>query len=516
MRAPAFTSPLEASIYVEGLRARPAFFVAALLLAHAAIWTFTSWIANPTPDPQLAIGLALGREWQLGYVDAPPLAPWILEIAYRTGGLAAAYALGPLSVALAGWLVFAFARRIAGDRHGALAVFLMVGVHPVAFPIGAFDSDLVQMPLVALAVLVWWHAVTDKSRVAWITFGLTLAALAYSGAQGLFVLATLVLLLAANPAVRSLVRTQEGAITVVLALFMFTLLLTPRLIWLQNHGFAGAVPSADLRLDDPSSAGAVAIAVAVAFGHIGLVLLIVLASRLKAPDRDIAPVFMRPPLERLGKGSAIALALLPPLFALATAYFMDARLPISAATPLLLYSGLLAVVLGANALRVHRQRTVAVAGLTLLLLPPAMELATSFASPWFGDTGRATNWPARDASRFVTDVYRTRTSRQLEYVVGDITTASSIALLSRDRPHVFIDADPARAPWADQEKIEAAGAVVVWRIVGADAAPPAALAANLPPLVAEAPLTLRWERPGRLDFVRFGWAIIPPKQSASQ
>jgi uncharacterized membrane protein len=84
--------------------------------------------------------------------------------------------LGPLSVALAGWFVYLLARRIAGDRHGALAVFLMVGVHPVAFPIGAFDSDLVQMPLMALAVLVWWHAVTARNPIAWIVLGVTCSA----------------------------------------------------------------------------------------------------------------------------------------------------------------------------------------------------------------------------------------------------------------------------------------------------------------------------------------------------
>jgi hypothetical protein len=162
-------------------------------------------------------------------------------------------------------------------------------------------------------------------------------------------------------------------------------------------------------------------------------------------------------------------------------------------------------------LRVHRQRTVAVAGLTLLFLPPALELATAYATPFFGNTGRASNWPAREAARYVTDVYRTRTGRPLEYIVGDDVTASAMALSSRDRPHVFIDADPARSPWADRATIERDGGVVVWRIRGANTAPPPALAANLPPLIAESPLTLRWVRPGNLDFVRLGWAIVPPK-----
>jgi hypothetical protein len=511
MRPPAFTSPLEASIYVEGLRARPAFFVAALLIVHAALWTLTAWFANPTPDPRLAIGVALGHEWQVGYLDMPPLASWALEIAFRAGGLIAVYALGPLAVALAGWLVFALARRIVGDRHGALAVFLMVGVHPVAFPVGAFDANLAQLPLIALAVLLWWFALTKHSRLAWVLLGLTFGALSYAGNQWIFVLAALAFITAVSTTGRAALQTQQDVFFAVLALFLFVLLLTPRVIWLQRHGFAGASMSVDLLADGTSLTSAVGVAIAVIFGHLGLLIVAVLASSFRAHDRDIAPEFVRPPPARFGKWTAILLAVLPAWLAFVLIYIPGIRVPVEAAAPLLLFSGLLVVVLSAESVRVHRQRTVAVAALTLLFLPPAMELSLAFAAPWFGESGRATNWPAADASRYVTEVYRTRTGRPLEYVVGDITTASAIALLSRDRPHVFIDADPVRAPWADRAKIEGAGAVVVWRIRGADATPPAPLAANLPPLVIEAPLTLRWVRSGNLDFVRLGWAIIPPK-----
>jgi 4-amino-4-deoxy-L-arabinose transferase-like glycosyltransferase len=511
MRAAAFTSPLEASIYVEGLRARPAFFVGLFLLLHAAMWTVAAWLANPTPDPQLAIEHALGREWQLGYVDSPPLAPWVLEIAHRLGGLVAAYALGPLTVALAGWLVFIFARRIVGDRHGALAVFLMVGVHPVAFPVASFDSDLVQMPLAALAVLAWWRAITERNRIAWVVLAVTCGVLAYAGVQWVFVLATLGFITVTSTTGRNALRSQEDVFSAVLALFIFMLLLTPRMIWLQDHGFAGVTRGVDLASANSSLTTASGVATAVIFGHVGLLLLLVLGSSYRATDEDIAPVFVRPDLTRFAAWTAILIAMLPAPLAFIATYFPGIRCSTAAAAPLLLYSGLLAVVLAPQELRVHRQRTVAVAGLTLLLLPPLLEIALAFVSPWIGDA-RPTNWPAADASRYITDVYRTRTGRRLEYVIGDITTASSIALLSRDRPGVFIDADPKRAPWADRAKIETTGAVVVWRTRGGDATPPATLAAKLPPLVAEAPLVLRWVRSGNLDFTRVGWAIIPPKQ----
>lgn len=511
MRAAPFTSPLEASIYVEGLRARPAFFVGLFLVVHALLWTLTAWIANLTPDPNLTVGLALGREWQLGYAGLPPLAAWILELAYRGGGLAAGYALGPVTVALTGWLVFLFARRIVGDRHGALAVFLMVGVHPVAFPVGAFDSNFVQMPLVAAAVLAWWHAVTRSSRIAWVLLGAIFGALAYAGPQGLFVLIALLALTAGTETGRAALRTNNAQISAVAGLFVFTLLLTPRLIWLKWNGFSGVMPDPQLTGESAAAADPFTTAAVVLVGHVGLLVIAFLASRFFAPDAEIAPVFMRPPLLRFGKTSVIVIALLPALLALATAVYFGGRYQATAAAPLVLYSGLLVIVLAGDALRVHRQRMVAVAALTLLFLPPVLELATAFSSPLFGDRGRATNWPAAAAARYVTDVYRTRTGKPLEYLVADAQIGSAIALLSRDRPHLFIDADPARAPWADREKIEAAGAVVIWSFHGADAAPPAALVANLPPLVVEAPLTLRWARPGNLDFVRLGWAIIPPK-----
>ena len=113
----------------------------------------------------------------------------------------------------------------------------------------------------------------------------------------------------------------------------------------------------------------------------------------------------------------------------------------------------------------------------------------------------------------MTDIYRTRTGQTLDYVVGDRSTASAVAIESRDRPHIFTDASPEAAPWASREALENDGGIVIWQIRGADAEPPPALAANLPPLVPESPLTLRWARPGNLDYVRLGWAIVPLKPS---
>jgi hypothetical protein len=509
-----FASPLQASIFVEGLRARPAFFVASALLAHALIWTLCAWITDPTPHPKLAIAAALGREWQLGYAESPPFSFWIADLVFRAGGLFSLYALGPLMVALAGWFLFGFARRIVGDRYGALATFLMAGVHPVAFPVGAFDADALQMPLLALSVLLWWIAVSERNRLAWLGFGFVMGLSTYAGVQGIFLLAVLLALTFASPVGRAVLAVHEMVLAAVGGLFIFTLTITPRVIWLAANRLAGAVPDFPASVEEGST-DALGLAVMVLLGHIGIVMLVVLASKFRAKDQDNAPAFVRPPLLKFGRISVLVLATVPLTLALVAAFVLDRKFPAGTVAPLTLYSGLLVMVLVEKTVRIHRQRAVAVAVLTLLFLPPLLEITVALSAPYTGERGRATNWPAATASRFVTDVFRTRTGKPLEYVTGELTLASTIALLSSDRPHVFIQGDKQRSPWIDEAKLKSAGSVVIWRIEGADASPPLSLSGNLPPLTLEAPVSNRWVRPGSLDFARFGWAIISPDKAGN-
>src|SRR5262245_5832152 len=203
--------PLEASIFVEALRAHAGSFVASLLILHALIWTLVPVFSEPTPSPEVALELAIGREWQLGYPGLPPLASWMMQGVYAVArSIIVVDALGPAMVAIAGWLVFALARRILGERQGAIAAVIMVGVHPVAFPIGALDSALVQMPLIAGATLAWWRAVRDGNQAAWLVFGLLLGVTAYAGVLGLFLLVVLAALTIATFTGRSTLRTHDS------------------------------------------------------------------------------------------------------------------------------------------------------------------------------------------------------------------------------------------------------------------------------------------------------------------
>ena len=145
--------PLTASLFVEALRAHAGKLVAGALICHALLWTLALAISEPTPDPKIALGLALGREWPLGYPGLPVLAPWLLQAVYAVFPSALVMkALGPIAVALAGWFVFLLARRMIGERHGALATLVMVGVTPV--------------PAVDSTPICWTSETTNRSAMS--------------------------------------------------------------------------------------------------------------------------------------------------------------------------------------------------------------------------------------------------------------------------------------------------------------------------------------------------------------
>ena len=523
MRAPTGPGPLEATVLTEALRARPAAFVVLALAVHAALWTLARFVADPTPPSEVLVGLALGREARLGYVEGPPLAFWLLDLAYGLGGtFLVADLLPALSVALAGWLVFAFARKILAERHAAIATLLMVGVHPVAFPVGAFDADILQMPLVAASVLVWWNALHEGSRRARYGLAVLVMLLAYSGVQGLLVVFTLGLLTLADPRARAALKgllliTQDWRAAVagrdaLIATIAVLLLAAPRFIWLVWNGFAGLVPGLESGIEPGALTGAAGrdaaddrrphgAARADRRGFVGLRLrsrhradLRAAAGRARrAPQRDrardraAAPGARARICERRAPADHRRVAPVP-LFGRVR---HDVRAPMSCACT------------GSARWRSRRSRCSCCRRRSTRPRAWSRPGSPTAAAP---PTGRPSA-----AGRYFTDVFRNRTSRRLEYVIGDARTASAVAFGSRDRPHVFIDGDPKRSPWIDQERLKKSGAIVVWTVAGLDPRPPQLLASRLPALSPEAPLPLNWVRSGRLDPVRLGWALIPPQ-----
>lgn len=503
------SGPLEASILVEALRAAPAALLAIGLIAHALLWAIATQIAEPSPPPQMAVAIALGREWMLGYEEMPPLAAWVSAAIHQvTGSLFAVRLAASLCVAAAGWMLFLFARRIAGERHAAIGVLVMVGVFPVAFPGSALTGDLLQMPLAAAAVLAWWYAAGERIPNAWTVLGVVAGVMTYAGPQAPALLLVLAAVTLFSPHGRAAVARFDAVLALLLALLVFAFIAGPRFIWLWQHGFAQFFAGTGAAIAPDELLSPLRLAFAAFAGHFGFALILFLATAYAARAKENAPVFVREPAVPFARGSALALAAAPALLALLGLYAVGQAARVQLLAPLLMLSGIAAVLLGGERLTIRRQRLVGAIAAIYLIAPVAMQIVFSFAPGWFGDN-RASNWPAAAAAKTFTEIYHTRTGRPLEYIAGERVAAAQIAVMSADRPRIFIGADPAQSPWIDVAEFRKKGGVVFWQIRGADASPPAGLRERLPVFVEEAPLRLPWARGGG-DPVRIGWAIVPP------
>ena len=501
--------PLEASIFVEGLRAIPAGFLGIGLIAHALLWAVATHLAEPSPPPQMAVALALGREWLAGYAELPPLAAWLSEAIYRaTHSLFLLRLAAALCVAIAGWILFLFARRIVGERHGAISILLMVSVFPVAFPGSSLTGELLQMPLAAAAILTWWLAASERNPGAWIVLGAILGSMIYAGPQALALAAAFAGATLLSARFRAAASRVGALLSIACGLLVFAFVAGPRLFWLWQNGWQNLFSGSGAGILPGEMVSPLRLPFSLMLGHFGFALILFLATANVA--KESAPFFIRERTTLSSRRSVISLAIAPALLTLIALYALSYPARLQFFSPLLMLSGFAAVLIGGGRLVIRRQRLVGAIALIFLFAPVVMQFLFSFAPGWFGEN-RSANWPAAAAARTFTEIYHTRTGRPLEFIVGERVQSAQIAILSNDRPRIFIGADTKGSLWIDEAEFKKKGGIVFWEIRGADNAPPAEFSARLPAFAEEAPLRLPWSRGGG-DPVRLGWAIVPPQQ----
>jgi hypothetical protein len=169
------------------------------------------------------------------------------------------------------------------------------------------------------------------------------------------------------------------------------------------------------------------------------------------------------------------------------------------------------IVAAGDVIRLYRQRIGALVWLGLLTVPPAVIIAATVTLPWTAAVDLEVSKPANAMGQFFTDTFRRRTGKPLAIVIGDARTAGLVALASPDRPSLYLDASPARAPWLDDEAVRRKGAIVLWTAIDTAGTPPPALKERFPDLVPETPRSFDRSVQGRLPLLRIGWAMIRPR-----
>jgi hypothetical protein len=237
-----------------------------------------------------------------------------------------------------------------------------------------------------------------------------------------------------------------------------------------------------------------------------LLILVALSSNLFRPLRGDAPAIERRKTDPFGRAFIYFFAIAPAVAVTLLGGILGFTV---AASPLVILSGLAAVLAGGAAIRLHNQRLASLAWSGLLLVPPAIAAAAVIVLPFAGIELRIAQ-PASDIGRFFTESFERRTGKPFAVVGGDPYLASLIALTSPRRPGVYRETGAQRTAWVTSEELTRQGAVIVWPATDTQGTPPPEIRARFPDLVAEIPRAFERRLQGRLPLQRIGWGVVRP------
>src|SRR5450631_2279889 len=212
----------------------PGQLLTAILAVHFLVWTVVPILVCPNLQLDLVEGLALGKEWQLGYWKHPPLPWWTADLVYRvTGEVNAVYLLGPLAAVLCLYGVYLLAREVVSPVEALIGVLALEGIHFYNFSAVKFDHDQMQLPFWAFTGLYFHRALVRGELFNWVLAGVCLAGAFWSKYAAVSLAATLGLFLLFDPVARRAWRTG-GPWAMAAA---FAVVIAPNIRWLFGNDF---------------------------------------------------------------------------------------------------------------------------------------------------------------------------------------------------------------------------------------------------------------------------------------
>jgi hypothetical protein len=494
------------SLIVEFLRGRPAVVFWVTALSQAALWVIVPSLFYSAPPGDVPMLLAIGHEFRLGSYLGPPLAFWLGEMAFRVAGIYGVYLLSQACIVVAFWAVFSLGRIVAGTRHAVLAVLLMVGIAAYNVPSPEFGPSVLATALWALALLHYWRALGEDKRGYWFILGFDLGLLLLASYVGVILIVLLVLFTVAIPRGREALRHVEPWLALVLA----AIVVFPHAVWLRDS-FAlvwatiVAEASPDALLPPVGW-----LAVVIVLSHVGVGLLVLLASGWGLRQNERAPEIDRNPSTQSARLFVYVFALAPALVAVAIAAAFGHLGPMMRVGPFIVLTALAIVVAAGDRVYLYRERAVSMVWLGLLTVPPALTVLAILFLPWTLATALKTSQPATTMGRFFADNFQRRSGQALAFVAGDPNLASLVAVSAPSRPRLYLDSTPERSPWANAGDLRTNGAILVWPATDTAGTPPAELKALFPEIVPELPRAFAWPVQGLLPLKRIGWAVLRP------
>ena len=494
------------SLFVELLRTRPRRLFWTMAVLQGLLWTLVPALFFAAPPGQLALVVAIGHEFQVGTEFGPPLAFWLAEIAYRLAGMTGVYFLSQICIVVTFWAVFALGRAIVGKPHAAMAAMLMAGIAVFSVPTPEFRPAILATPLWALMLLHYWTAAQRGAWISWVALGMEAGLLLLTTYAGLILVGLLLIYTVST----RFGRAQIETVGLWIAGMAMTAVLFPYLVWLDLSAGISF-------LDFATIAGNLRVwgwlVVVLLVSHAGMAILILLGRGTWDGSRSPAPEVIRAPPHPAARGFVYFFAFTP-IVAMGLFALFTSRPENFTMEPLVVMSGLAAIVAAGDRIRIGHQYLIGYAWLALIVLPPLLVALAIMIQPWIVAADLSVGRPAAEMGQFFGESFVRRTGRPLTIVGGDQTLGSLVALGAPSRPSLYMESVPTDHSHVTRQDIAEKGAVILWPATDSAGRPPPDILRQFPDLAVEVPRSFNRQFQGRMPLMRVGWGMIRPRAQA--
>jgi Dolichyl-phosphate-mannose-protein mannosyltransferase len=481
--------------------------VGGVLLLHVLIWWLLPALLQHNLPLDVIEQLAWGREWRIVYFKHPPLPAWILEsIAVVSGRWPPAiYLSGSVASALALWAIWRLGRELLGPRRALFAVLAQECVLYFTFFTPEFNHNVVLLPLWAAIGLAGYRACFGKG--SWIWLGVLMALGMLGKYTTALLLVSLLGLAVLHPRLRQLWRRPGPYVAGGVAL----VLLLPHLMGLWRIGFAPLyfpferAPAAHHWYDHFVYPILFA---AAQLGGVAPALLAVALLGWRRQGEALAEGAPRP-LVPEARAFLWTITWAPAALAVAASLLLGLHLKDMWGSPMWCFIGLFLTSEVVGPITTGGVQRLAIAWAVVMVTVAGVFTVQQTAGGYLISKPTRGQFPGRELAALVEQRWHQLAGgAPLAIVAGDVWLAGNIAFYGKERPSVFIDADPRKSPWISPAALAREGAVFIWQ---EGAGPPPRLDAY-PAARPERPIELPYVPPLGHAPGRFGWAVLAPTQ----
>jgi len=479
-----------------------------LLIFNCALWFLLPTLFQPNANLDVVEGFIWGKEFQLGYDKHPLLAPWLTYLVTQLSPASEwpVFLLSQVSIGICLFAAWRLAKCFLDSQTAIFSVLLLTTIPYYNYITPEFNPNILELPLWALLGLFGYRAYTTEKLMAWVFFG-CLAGLSIITKYYSAVLLLPIGLFFLTPYARN-VWKRPG---VYLALISAVIIILPNMLWLVNHDFISLTYGASRGSSEVGLAGHIKHPLQFVGTQAAALIpfILVLYFTIDRKAHSASP-------HHLNEGQRLYLSILTwgPLTvtlisSLVTGLQLQSMWGVLLFTFLPLWL-LVFVFPKQPKLRMGRLKTWWFGITIFFALAYTLPLAIG---PYFDKIKRRQLYPGPAIGEKITTEWRRKFNTPLAYVIGSVWVAGNAAYYSPDSPSAYIDSNPLKSGWIDEETIKQTGGVILWTADFYSTPTAEELLKPFPEAIRQNPFTEPWQTTMTQGGVTIEWAIIPPQSA---